>query len=92
MNLHNGNRLADFEKLSVPEETGQGEGGTGGLALAYAQRSIWNDWPTGTCGIAENSYPQFCDSPCGKRIRKRMDVWTHITESLCCTAEIIAIL
>ena len=34
-------------------------------------------------------YPIFCDNLCGRRIWKRMDVWTCITESLCCTAEII---
>ena len=28
----------------------------------------------------------------GKKIWKRMDVWTYITESLCCTTEIITIL
>ena len=36
--------------------------------------------------------PIVCDHPCGKRIWKRMDVDTSITESLCCTAEIITTL
>ena len=37
-----------------------------------------------------NLYAIFCDNLCGKTISKRMDVC--ITESLCCTAEIITTL
>ena len=33
-------------------------------------------------------YPIFCDNQCGKRIWKRMDMCTCITESFCCAAEI----
>ena len=30
---------------------------TGGLGLAYAHHGIWNDWPTGTCCIAQGILP-----------------------------------
>ena len=33
------------------------EGWTGGLGLAYEHWSIWNDWPTGTCCIAQRTLP-----------------------------------
>ena len=43
-----------------------------------------------------NLYSIFCDNLYGKRISKRADVcvyiYIYITESLCCTAEIITIL
>ena len=47
---------------------------------------------TGQWGPAEQHrefYPIFRDNLCGKRIGKRVDVCTDITESLCCTAEVI---
>ena len=31
------------------------EGWTRGLGLAYARRGIWNDWPSGTCCIAQRT-------------------------------------
>ena len=31
-----------------------GEGGTGGLRLAYAHCGIWNAWPTGTYCVAQH--------------------------------------
>ena len=34
-------------------------------------------------------YPVFCGGLCGKIIGKRMDVYICVTESLCCTAEMI---
>ena len=37
-------------------------------------------------------YPEFCDNLCGKRIQKGMDMCVYITDSLCCTAEIITAL
>ena len=36
-----------------------------------------------------NSTQQSCNNLCGQRIWKCMDVYIYITESLCCTAEII---
>ena len=41
----------------LPKGTVGKEGWTGGLGLAYAHCSIWNDWPTGTCYIAQRTLP-----------------------------------
>ena len=60
--------LTDFEnKLIVTKGNMQGEGWTGDLGLAYAHWDICNDWPTGTCLIAEGTHPIFCDDLYGKR-------------------------
>ena len=45
----------------------EGEGWTGGVGSAYAHRGLWNDWPTGTCCVAERTLPIFCDNLCGER-------------------------
>ena len=51
--LQNRNRLTDFEnKLMVIKGDRCGKGWTGGLGPPYAQWSIWNDQPTGTCCLA----------------------------------------
>ena len=65
------------------------EGWTGGLGLAYAHWGLWNDWPTATCCRAQGTLPIFYDHLHGKRIWKPMDMCACITESLCCTAEVI---
>lgn len=59
--------------------------------MAYTHSGIWNDWPVQTCGIVQETlYPILCDGLYEKRICKRMDVCTCITESvLYCTAVII---
>ena len=61
---------------------------TGGLGLAYAHCSIYNDWPVGTGCIVQGTLPN-TDNLHGKWIqKKKVDMWIHITESLCCTEEI----
>ena len=56
--LQNRNRLTDFEnKLMATKEEGGGEGGIGGLRFAYSHCGIWNDWPIGTCCIAQGTLP-----------------------------------
>ena len=52
--------------LWLPKWTGRGEGGTGGLGLAYAHCGIWNDWPMGASCIAPGTLPNICDDICGK--------------------------
>ena len=38
----------------LPKGTaGGGKGWTTGLGLAYAHCGIWNDWPPGTCCVAQ---------------------------------------
>ena len=49
-------------------DSGWGEGWTGGLGLAYAHCGIWNNWPVGTCCVAQGFYPTFCDNLYGKTI------------------------
>ena len=49
-------------------DSGWGEGWTGGLGLAYAHCGIWNNWPVGTCCVAQGFYPIFCDNLYGKTI------------------------
>ena len=53
---------------------------------------------TDVCGMIDQREPavqrrelylEFCDNLCGKGVRKRMDMHICITESVCCTAEII---
>ena len=34
-----------------------GEGWTGGLGSAHAPWGVWNDWPTGTCSVAQGTLP-----------------------------------
>ena len=36
-----------------------GAGWTGGLGLAYAHCSMWNDWPVGTCWVAQRNQLPF---------------------------------
>ena len=46
----------------------------------------------GTCCPAGRTLSRFCDHLYRKRILERVDACTRITESLCCTAEMIAAL
>ena len=47
-----------LENLRLSKGTGVGgEGWIGGLGLTYAHRGIWNDWPAGTCCIAQRTLP-----------------------------------
>ena len=64
------------------------EVGIGTYALVYTQ-PIKSQRPT-----VQNRelYPIPCENLYGKRIWKRIDVWICITESLCCTVELIATL
>ena len=55
------------------------------LGLVYAHSVMCNHWPTGTCCIALDIYPIFCDL-------KKNRLCIYITESLCCTEEIITTL
>ena len=41
--------------LWLPKETGCRKGWTGDLGLACTHCGIWNDWPTGTCCIAQRT-------------------------------------
>ena len=41
--------------------TGEAEGWTGILGLAYAPCGMWNECPTGTCCIVQATLPIFCD-------------------------------
>ena len=43
--------------LWLPKGMGGGEGWTGGLGLTCAHRGTWNDWPMGTCWIAQGLLP-----------------------------------
>ena len=43
--------------LWLPKGTGEREGIIGGMGLSYAHCGIWNDWPTGTCCIAQGILP-----------------------------------
>ena len=38
-------------------QVGDGEKWTWGLGLAFAHWGIWNDWPTGTCCVAQRTLP-----------------------------------
>ena len=74
--------------LCLPKGTSGGEEWTGGLGLAYAHCGIWNDWSVGTCCREQRPlYPIFFDNLYRKRMWK--GVCTCITESLCCTGEIV---
>ena len=42
-------------KTWLPKETGLGGSGLGGLGLTYVPSGIWNDWPPGTCCIAQST-------------------------------------
>ena len=47
-----------WDNLWLPKGTGGGGlGWTGSLGLAYAHWGIWNDWPVGTCCIAQGTLP-----------------------------------
>ena len=65
------------------------------IALTYKvcyiqDLAVWpQKGPPRTCCIAQVLYKIVFDGLYGKRIWKRMDVCTCITESLCCTTEII---
>ena len=51
-------RLADLEKkFTVTKGDRWGEGWTGGWRLACAHSGLWNDWPMGTCCIAQGTLP-----------------------------------
>ena len=45
------------KNFMVPKGTGDREGWTRGLGLAYAHCCIWNDWPMGACYIAQGTLP-----------------------------------
>ena len=71
--------------LWLPKGTG-GDGGkrqTRGLSLAYARYCIWDGWSVGMCCTI------ICDNLREKECEKN---GYCITESLCCTAEIISTL
>ena len=58
MYLQNRNRFTDFEKLMVTKGVRLvWRAWTGGLGLTCAPCGIWNDWPTGTCSIAQGTLP-----------------------------------
>ena len=80
--------------LQLPKGTG-GWGGRDGLGIQgwhmhTVVYGIIGQW--GPAVQYREFYPIFCDSVYGKRIQKRMDMYTCTTESLCCTAEIITAL
>ena len=63
----------------------QGEAETRGLA--YAHKSIGNDWPTGTCYVAQGALSSVLWwSMLGAKgeVWKRVDVCACVAESLCC--------
>ena len=74
--LQNRNRLTNFEhELVVTKgDRFREKGLTWGWGLAYAHCGIWNDWPTGTCCIAQGTLLNILENICGKRIWKRMDM------------------
>ena len=43
--------------LRLPKGTGVWEGWNRGLELVYTHCGIWNDWPMGTCSIAQATLP-----------------------------------
>ena len=46
-----------LKNLSLQKGTGGREGQTEGLGLTHAHCGIWNDWPTGTCCVAQRTAP-----------------------------------
>ena len=56
MNLFAEQKQTDFEKLIVIKGD-RWRWWTGGLKQAYAHGCIQNDWPTGTCPIAQSTLP-----------------------------------
>ena len=48
-----------LKNLWLPKGAGSGwgRGWTGDLGLAYAHGGTWNDWPMGTCCIAQRTLP-----------------------------------
>ena len=82
--------------LQLPKGTGYGEGWIGSLGLAYAHCGIQNDWPTEEllCSIGNSTHHSVIIYV-GKESEKEwmcvyIYIYIYITESLCCTAEIIA--
>ena len=65
--------------------------GIGTCTLLCMGRMVNRDLLCGT-GNYRELYPVFCDNLYGKRTWKRMVMCMCLTESLCCTAEIIATL
>ena len=50
-------------------QRGQGRGGVDlGLGLAHVHRGLWNDWPTGSCCIAQRTLPSVLNHLCRKGI------------------------
>ena len=85
MNLSsNRNRLTDTETCDC-QGVGAGEGWIGSLGLADANYYIKNGWMT-------KSYTKNCIQCAGinhnRKENKRECIYIHITELLCCTAEI----
>ena len=91
--LNQKKKKKDTNELICKTETDswlpKGTGGRGGLV--YAHCGIWNDWPNGTCSIAENSTQYSVIIYVGKKSERR-DMYVCMTESLCCTAEMITAL
>ena len=88
--VQNRNRLTDFEKHDY--QRGQVGCGVDGLEIWdwHLQADVYGmigQW--GPAVQHRELYPLFCDNLCGNRIWKKMNMCICMTESLCCTAEII---
>ena len=58
--IYKTNGLIGFEnKLIVTKGDRFGEGRTGGMGLAGAHSSIWNDWPTGDLLYSTENFTQY---------------------------------
>ena len=95
--LQNRDRHTEFENIMVTKRDRWVGEWTGNLGLAYTHCGIWNDWPMGICYISQRTLPSILwkdyeKDGHWKRIWKRMDMCTCVTESLCYTPEIIATL
>ena len=55
--VQNGNRLTDWKQTYGYQRVQVGGGWTGDLGLAYSHWGRWNDWPMGTCCIAQGTLP-----------------------------------
>ena len=84
-------QIQSLKNLWLPKGTGWGgrKEWTGGLGLANEYSDIWNDWPMGSCYLAQRTLSNILWSSMWENNMKENGLCTHITESLCCTAEII---